>query len=112
VRDAIRARDLSRLGPLIEQDALAMHAVMHTSTPSLVYWLPGTLDVIRAVRSWRAAEGIQAYFTIDAGPNVHVLCEAPDVEAVTTRLAALPLVESTLSSGPGPAPVNLAEHLF
>lgn len=112
VRDAIRARDLSRLGPLIEQEALAMHAVMFTSTPSLVYWLPGTLEVINAVRRWRADEGLQAYFTIDAGPNVHVLCETPDVEVVTARLEALPLVESTLSSGPGPAPVTLAEHLF
>lgn len=112
VRDAIRTRDLAALGPLLEQDALAMHAVMFTSSPSLVYWLPGTLEVIQAVRRWRADDGLAAYFTIDAGPNVHILCAAADVKTVETRLAALSLVEDILSSGPGPAPVTLAEHLF
>ena len=41
VRAAIATRDLQRMGPIIEQDALAMHAVMMTSSPSLVYWQGG-----------------------------------------------------------------------
>lgn len=112
VRAALATRDLRRLGPVIELDALAMHAVMMTSTPSLLYWQPGTLEIIQAVRHWREHEGLQAYFTIDAGPNVHLLCEAGDVAAVQARLATLPSVQQIIVSRPGPAPLLLTEHLF
>ncbi len=112
VRQAILDRDLAALGPILEQDALAMHAVMMTSTPALFYWQPGTLEVIHAVRTWRDQEGLQAYFTIDAGPNVHVLCAAENASDVQTRLAALPAVQDVLVSRPGPGPVCSDDHLF
>lgn len=112
VRTAIAARDLSRLGPVIELDALAMHAVMMTSTPGLFYWQPGTLEIIQAVRQWRAQDGLQAYFTIDAGPNLHVICEAESVAAVKDRLGTLSSVQQVIVSRPGPAPLPVAEALF
>jgi diphosphomevalonate decarboxylase len=111
VRQAIAQRDLSRLGPILEQDALAMHAVMLTSIPSLVYWQPGTLEVIHAVRLWRS-QGLVVYFTIDAGPNVHLICEEADVRQVHQRLAALPSVQQVIQSRPGPGPQLLEQHLF
>jgi diphosphomevalonate decarboxylase len=109
---AIRERDLERLGTLIELDALAMHAVMMTSTPSLVYWLPGTIEVIQSVRRWREEDGLCAYFTIDAGPNVHVICETQDEADVRHRLSELHSVRDLVVSGPGPAPQELDQHLF
>lgn len=111
-RAAIAERDLCRLGPIIERDALAMHGVMMTSEPSLFYWQPGTLEVITAVRTWRRRDGLQAYFTIDAGPNVHVICEADDVATVEEQLTTLPGVQRVIVSRPGPAPQRLEEHLF
>jgi diphosphomevalonate decarboxylase len=112
VQKAIAERDLTKLGDPVEWDALAMHAVMQTGNPSLLYWQPGTLEVIHSVRRWRAEEGLAAYFTIDAGPNVHVLCGAEDVPAVKARLAALPSVVDILTSRPGPAPYAISGHLF
>jgi diphosphomevalonate decarboxylase len=112
VREAILDRDLARLGPLLEQDALAMHGVMMTSTPSLFYWLPATVEVMLAVRRWREVDGLPAYFTIDAGPNVHILCEAEVAPAVQDRLASLACVQETIVSRPGPAPFCLDDHLF
>mgnify|MGYP000846382395 CR=1 FL=1 len=109
---AIRNRSLPELGPLIEMDALAMHAVMMTSTPNLIYWQPGTLEVIHAVQRWRKDDGLAAYFTIDAGPNVHVLCDGRDAGTVRHSLEALPGVSRTIASGPGPAPFELTDHLF
>jgi diphosphomevalonate decarboxylase len=111
VRGAIAARDLHRLGPVIEQDALAMHAVMMTSTPALLYWQPGTLEILHAVHAWRV-DGLAVYFTIDAGPNVHLICEAPAVAAVQARLATLASVQQVISSRPGPGPQPLPSHLF
>jgi diphosphomevalonate decarboxylase len=112
VRQALAMRDLAVLGDAIEWDALAMHAVMQTGTPSLLYWQPGTVEIMHAVRQWRSEEGIAAYFTIDAGPNVHVLCTAQDAPAIEARLAALPTVVNVLVSRPGPAPYRVSDHLF
>lgn len=112
VHRAIADRDLAALGPVIEQDALAMHSVMMTSSPSLLYWQPGTMQLLHAVRRWRADEGLAVYFTIDAGPNVHLICESKDVAAVQTRLATLSSVERVIVSRPGPGPQLLDQHLF
>ena len=112
VRQAIATRDIHRLGPVIELDALAMHSVMMTSTPSLLYWQPGTLEILQAVHRWREEDGLAVYFTIDAGPNVHLICEAESAPEVETRLAALRSVERVIVSGPGRGPQLLDEHLI
>ena len=112
VVEAIQDRDLAKLGELIELDAIAMHAVMMTSSPRLYYWLPGTLEIMLAVQKWRYEDGLSAYFTIDAGPNVHVLCEPPEVNEVSRRLESLGSVKELITSGPGHAPQVLDRHLF
>jgi diphosphomevalonate decarboxylase len=58
------------------------------------------MAVIHAVRGWRA-EGLQAYFTIDAGPNVHVICAASDRAEVERRLRELPEVLFAIGNGVG-----------
>jgi diphosphomevalonate decarboxylase len=100
VRTAIAARDLERLGEAVEADAVSMHVVCMTARPPSFYWNPGTLEVIHAVRAWRA-EGLQSYFTIDAGPNVHVVCAAADRAEVERRLEALPGVQFTIGNAAG-----------
>ena len=113
VRRAIAERDLSRCsGPVLEADALAMHGVMMTSAPSLLYWQPGTLEVLHAVRAWREEEGVPVYFTIDAGPNVHLICEADTAAEVERRLRGLAAVRRVLNSGPGAGPQLLDKHLL
>jgi len=108
---ALLARDLEAMGVIMEQDAVMMHAVMMTSRPPLYYWAPATLAIIHALQSWRA-DGLPVYFTIDAGPNVHLLCEADNAAEVRTRVQALPGVLDVLVSPPG-GPAQLAEdHLF
>jgi diphosphomevalonate decarboxylase len=112
VRAAIATRDIQRLGVAIERDALAMHAVMMTSMPSLLYWQPGTLEVLQAVRQWREAEKLPVYFTIDAGPNVHLICEPAYRNLVTERLRELKQVQQVIASKPGPGPKLVDTHLF
>ncbi|MFN8441835.1 MAG: diphosphomevalonate decarboxylase [Caldilineaceae bacterium] len=112
VRIAIQSRDIQRLGPVIEQDALAMHGVMMTSTPSLLYWQPGTLEILQAVRRWRTQDKLPVYFTIDAGPNVHLICEESVTENVESRLRNLSNVKQVITSTPGPGPQLLTEHLL
>jgi diphosphomevalonate decarboxylase len=59
------------------------------------------MAVIHAVRAWRD-EGLAAYFTMDAGANVHVICAGTDRHEVQSRLQALPEVQFTLLNQVGP----------
>jgi diphosphomevalonate decarboxylase len=97
---AIRDRDLGRLGEVCESDAVSMHVVAMTARPPTFYWTAGTLAVIHALHRWRR-EGLFGYFTIDAGPNVHVICNQADAAEIDSRLRALPEVQWTIANGPG-----------
>jgi diphosphomevalonate decarboxylase len=83
-----------------------------TSQPSLLYWQPGTLAILHAVGRWREDDGLPVYFTIDAGPNVHLICEAAVAPQVESRLAKMDVVESVITSRPDPGPQRMDEHLF
>ena len=89
-----------------------MHGVMMTSTPSLFYWQPATIALIQAVKQWREEDGIAAYYTIDAGPNLHLMCEKKTVPQLQAKLRDLEYVDQVIVSQPGPGTVELAEHLF
>jgi len=105
---ALLARDWPGLAAVVEQDALAMHAVMMTSQPPLLYWRPATLAVMQAVRAWRA-DGLAVAFTMDAGPNVHCICPADSAPQVENLVRAIPGVVRILASGVGGGSLVLAE---
>jgi diphosphomevalonate decarboxylase len=101
---------LWELGTVMERNCLAMHAVMQTTVPSLLYWAPGTLAVLHAVRHWREDGGPPAYFTIDAGPHVELLCLQTDLAEVARYAAQLPGVQRVVASMPGgPAAIISSE---
>jgi diphosphomevalonate decarboxylase len=110
MRRAILDRDFSTLSNLAESDTLSMHAVMMTSRPSLLYWSPGTVAVMHAVQAWRR-DGLPCCFSIDAGPNVHVLATPSAAPEVAARLRALPLVTNLIECGVGPGAHRSEAHL-
>jgi diphosphomevalonate decarboxylase len=87
-RNAILQRDFTALAEIIELDSDMMHAVMMTSRPALFYWQPGTLAIMQAIREARR-QGLPAAYTIDAGPNVHVITEASAEAQVAGLLRSL-----------------------
>jgi len=84
-RAAVLAKDIERLGTIMEQSTFRMFATMHTAKPPLIYWKPGTITLLQAVLELRAS-GVGAWVTMDAGPQVKVLCERADVRAVERAL--------------------------
>ncbi len=111
VQVALLARDIEVLGEELEAEAIALHVLAMTSRPPLLYWEPATVQIMQLCPRWRA-EGVGVYFTLDAGPNVHLMCEAAHAGEVVERLKALPNVQATYVNGPaGPAHL-IAEHLF
>jgi len=99
-RAAIRARDLEVLGLVAEHSALKMHAVGMGARPPLLYWRGATVDCLDRVWKLRA-EGTPAFATIDAGPQVKVLCAPGDARRVAEALRAVPGVERVLACAPG-----------
>ncbi len=101
-RRAILVRDFDALAAIVELDSNLMHSVMMTSTPPLLYWKPATMAILQAVPTWRRS-GLAACYTIDAGPNVHVLTTAAEAAQVADRLRQIPGVLSVLTAPAGPA---------
>jgi diphosphomevalonate decarboxylase len=99
-RRAILERDFATFANIIELDSDMMHAVMMTSQPQLFYWKPATLAVMETVRSWRR-DGLQAAYTIDAGPNVHVICPQAEMARLAALLREIPGVADVLQARAG-----------
>ncbi len=99
-KQAIKNRDLDCLGEVIEGNALKMHATMLGAKPPVFYWESGTLEVMHCIRELRQ-QGILVYFTIDAGPNVKVICETDKEELVKQTLISLSGVQSVIACRPG-----------
>lgn len=97
----VQGRDFTALATLAEHSCLKMHAVMMTTRPPLLYWMPATLGCLQAVQALRRA-GTPVFFTIDAGPQVKAVCEPAAVPAVREALAAVPGVIRVVDSGLGP----------
>lgn len=102
VRRAILERNFTAFGELIEQEALYLHVIAMTSQPSVLYWQPGTVALLHALRAWRQdGSGAVGYFTMDAGPNVHIIAERPSVPHLLPRLQALDAVQNVIVCGVG-----------
>lgn len=88
---AISKKNFETLGEIAEYNAISLHAVMLASRPAIIYSQQKTLEAIRKIHALRQ-NGLQAYFTQDAGPNLkliflknnleHVLKAFPGVEVV------------------------------
>lgn len=100
VKKFIKEKNLKELGPLLEQEALELHTIMLTQYPPLIYWTPGTLQIMKMVPHWRA-EGLPVYFTVNTGQDIHLLCEQKNVKKVQNKLKKLDFVKNIIVNFPG-----------
>jgi len=100
---ALERRDIEALGPVARLSYSRMHAALLAASPPLLYWLPATIAAIRECQSLRD-EGIGAWETLDAGPQVKVLCLDSQVQIICERLQALDpelkLIVASVGEGP------------
>lgn len=111
IREGIKNRNFSAVGQTAEYNCLKMHALMMTTTPSIIYWIPATVEVMHAVRHLRE-EGLECYFTIDGGPQVKVMCLEKDGKEINKRLLELNGVKKTITCKPGDGARIIDRHLF
>lgn len=72
----LKTGDWEKFIRITESEALTLHAMMMSSPTPFVLMKPGTLSVIQAVQSFRNEVNLPVCFTLDAGPNVHLLYPA------------------------------------
>ncbi len=107
--DALARRDLERLGTAARRSYLRMFGAMLGCDPPVMYWLPASLAVIRECEAMRR-EGICVWETMDAGPQVKILCLETDAPRVAARIGASGVAAEVLQSRVGGAP-KLAEDV-
>ncbi|GAB4378161.1 MAG: diphosphomevalonate decarboxylase [Calditrichia bacterium] len=100
MRRAIFSRNFSQLGEIAEHNCLKMHAVAMSAKPALLYWNHTTLSVMHVIRQLRE-QGTLAYFTIDAGPQVKILCRPGDAEYLGKRILQIEGVQKVLVTSLG-----------
>lgn len=112
IKDALNRKNFSRFGRILEDEALSMHAICITSTPPLLYWEPATLAVMKKVIWLREKGELESYFTIDAGPSVHVICQAAEAARLSLTLSGIPGVQRTVVNHPARGVHITNKHLF
>jgi diphosphomevalonate decarboxylase len=70
---AMRNGSFQDFSAIVEHEALSLHALMLTSSPSVILLRPESLDIILKIKEWRSINNVPVTFTIDAGPNIHLL---------------------------------------
>lgn len=70
---ALQSGDTETFGQIAEEEALVLHAMMLTSSPGYFLIKPNTLVLIEKIRAYRKITQTPVYFTMDAGPNIHLL---------------------------------------
>jgi len=81
----LKENDFEKVGALTEKNALAMHATTKTANPPFSYLTDASYEAMDFVRQLRE-QGESCYFTMDAGPNVKVLCLEKDLEHLSELL--------------------------
>ncbi len=87
---ALQKGDLEAFGKIAENEALTLHALMMASNPSYILMRPNTLKMIELLRDYRRESKHPVYFSLDAGPNLHVLYPEEVIHEVR------PFIESEL----------------
>ena len=90
ISEAIRNSDYQAIAAIAENEALSLHALLMTSSQNGLMLKPHTISIIEEIRRFRTQTGLDLFFTIDAGPNVHLIYFEDQ------RQMILPFVHDTL----------------
>lgn len=111
MKDILKKKDFQAFGELIEAEALELHAIMLTSKPSLIYWLPGTVRMMHQVKKWRSG-GLSVYFTVNTGQDIHLLCQKKDAKKVAQLARDIEGVKEIIVNEPEKGAHVITKHLF
>ena len=100
ISQAIDQHDFTTLGKTSELNALRMHSLTLSADPSFTYLTGQTLEVLEQINQLRA-DGIECYATIDAGPNVKILCQKATAPKIVKHFSQLLGSDNVTRTSPG-----------
>lgn len=98
---AVTECDLRRIGLIAERNAMMMHATLLANQTPFFYLQPKSLEIIQLVQQLRE-QGIVAYYTMDAGPNVKIITNSTDQAKVIEQLSEILNQDNIMIAKPGP----------
>ncbi len=105
---ALKAGDIESVGKILESEALSLHAMMLTSPSAYTLLKPNTLLAIEAIWRFRRETKLPLYFTLDAGPNLHLIYPGHEKKQIELFIhhTLSPMCEKILYdvTGDGPKP--------
>lgn len=101
MKQAISNQDIEEVGKIAERNAMKMHATNLGANPPFTYWSPDSVRAMAAVRNLRE-KGFTAYFTMDAGPNVKIVCKQSDMRDIKQELEKEFDAHQLIEARPGP----------
>lgn len=111
IKDYIKNKNFTDFGEMTEAEALELHAIMLTSQPSLIYLMPNSILIMKLVKKWRN-EGLECYFTVNTGQDIHIIVEKKNVSALCERLRKVEEVKEIIVNEVGRGARITNEHLF
>lgn len=101
IKEAIKEKSIEKVGSIVERNALKMHATTLGADPPFTYWTAESMKAMDAVRELRK-QGFTAYFTMDAGPNVKVICRQSESGQLKKHLLTSFSESQLIEAKPGP----------
>ncbi len=111
LREAMNRGDWRAFGKVIEDECYRLHAICMTQNPNILYWRGVTIEVFQAMYKLRD-QGVEAFFTVDAGPHVHIVCQGKDVGGIKATLDHVAGIKTVIECSIGEAAKLVDDHLF
>lgn len=113
--DVLKKGEEHKFSEIVENEALTLHALMMSSEPGFFLYQPETIAILRKIKDFRTQSSLPIAFTIDAGPNVHLLYPLRNRKEVTQFIASElePLCENRqwIDDEIGKGPVKVSEEV-
>jgi diphosphomevalonate decarboxylase len=111
IQKILQEKDWIGFGQVIEAECYRLHMLCMTSVPSILYWNGITVEIFQKLYTLRE-QGVVGYFTVDAGPHVHVICQKKDCTIISKKLKAVQGIKQVMECGVSPSAYLKDEHLF
>ncbi|MEK7597369.1 MAG: diphosphomevalonate decarboxylase [Patescibacteria group bacterium] len=110
-KKSLETKNFTEFGKIVEGEALELHAIMLTSTPSLIYWQPETVKLMKLIKNWRS-EGLEVYFTVNTGQDIHIIVEEKNTKELVKKLKNIKEVKKIIVNQPSVGARLTEKHLF
>lgn len=108
LKSVMQNGDVIDLGRILEEEALSLHAMMMTSPDGFTLFKPNSIDAMEKIREFRKETHLPLFFTLDAGPNLHLIYPPSDAKKIQPFIHEVlrPLGETLISDETGKGPIR------